>query len=201
MDFTAIESAYKQWNVQDFEAHPLKNSSIGGISDQLKKQLRVGFIWATAISLFYIVLAIWAQTTLVWVFSAAMLLFNGLVALPMIGLYKKLNAFSESQSIAACTKELLDMYDNWYLSQKKLLTFTLPLVTIYGGFLGVYFEDPDLLTRELVLGRFGLILLLVSIPLSALAYWGFKWLYKHSYGDRVGQLRHFYKTLISEEGL
>lgn len=199
MDFTALESAYRQWSVHDFRAHPSKNSSIGSISGQLKKQLRIGFVWAAVISLFYVALAIWAQAALVWVFSASMLLFNGLVALPMIGLHKKLNAFSEGQSIAVYTRELLDMYNHWYLSQKRLLTFSLPPVTIYGGFLGVYFEDPSLLTRELVLGSFGLILLLVSIPLSVIAYLGFKWLYKHSYGDKVAQLRQFYQTLTSDE--
>lgn len=199
MDFKALESAFKQWSVLDFKVRPEKRASMERISGQLKKQLIIGFVWVAAISLFYIALAIWAQVTLVWVFSATMLVFNSIIARPMLEIYKKLNTFFESQSVVIYIKELLGMYDEWYRSQKRLLTFSLPIATIFGGVLGAYSKDPSMLTKEFILGPFGLILLLVSIPLSVLGYWGFKWLYKHSYGNKVAQLRQFYQTLTSDE--
>lgn len=195
MDFEVLKRTYTDWRVSDFKTDFINGKTRVGLHVQLKNQLRTGFIWVLALSIIYALISFLYPEMIVIVFSILMIGFNVVVAYPMRRIYFMLNKVSETEVTVSYSKQLLDLYEQWYQYQKRMLKWALPLVTIYGGCLGAYSSDPTVLTWDNFFGPLGGILVVVSIPLSLLGNVLFKWMYRQSYGKKVAHLQTFYEEL------
>lgn len=196
MDFEVLKKSYADWGVSDFKIDSLQLKTRLGLQAQLKKQLQTGFAWVLVLSILYIVLSLVFPEMIVIIFSIMMISFNMAVAYPMRRIYSLLNGVSEAEATLSYVERLLDLYERWYAYQNRILKWVLPLITIYGGCLGAYSANPAALSLDSLFGPLGGILVVVSIPLSLLGNRLFKWMYSHSYGKNVSQLRCFYADLM-----
>ena len=132
MDFEVLKRIYTDWRVSDFKTDFINGKTRVGLHVQLKNQLRTGFIWVLALSIIYALISFLYPEMIVIVFSILMIGFNMVVAYPMRRIYFMLNKVSETAVTVSYSKQLIDLYEQWYQYQKRMLKWALPLVTIYG---------------------------------------------------------------------
>jgi hypothetical protein len=188
MDQDKLTQLWHQWETPELRS-PVALRNSGSTLGTLIKNIRMGYGWLTLISVVYVVIAININHWQAYVGLMVMLVFHGLIVIPMIKIHTKVLDVDYAQPIRIHIKALIQLFDKWYILQYWLTWLFMPVATILGGVLGAYAADRENFSSEILMGPLGLILVLIAVPTTVAGHFLFRFLYRHSYGKHIAVLK------------